>query len=132
MQAPIGCCGVQPFSKYFAIRWFAFSLKYIPTTACWVWFSFDLWHLVFDPCIELLPFFLNFMPDFGITPSPLHSQSHASIISSTSSCSSFTRILCYHSWIAVYKKWLSFLEFYQRNRQCCHQFFCCKIQPQLR
>ncbi len=85
---------VYSLFKYFTVGWFAFPCKYISAAAGRICSSFHFRHLIFHSCIELLPLLSQFHPDFGIIPSPLHSQSQASIISSTSLCASLLPIFC--------------------------------------
>ena len=114
------------FSEHFTIGRLTFSLQHITAAAGWIGFSFYLRHLIFDPCIKLLPL----LPQ-------LHARCRNHAKASPFTVTGFHHLIykdlrfpasipCHHTGIAVDKKRFSLLKFCQCNRQRCHQFFCGK------
>ena len=114
------------FSKYPAVRRFAFSLKHIATATGRIWFAFDRRHRIFFSGIKSFPFFPEHQAG-----SRDHTQSTPFGIAGFHQF--LDQCLClrasfafYHARITVYKERLSLLETYQCNCQCGKQLLRCK------
>ena len=114
------------FSKYPAVRRFAFSLKHIATATGRIWFAFDRRHRIFFSGIKSFPFFPEHQAG-----SRDHTQSTPFGIAGFHQF--LDQCLClrasfafYHARITVYKERFSLLETDQCNCQRRKQLLRCK------